>query len=237
MNPSADAPVIELVDASKIYRSAGRDSAGIRHVSLRIDRGELVLLLGPSGSGKTTLLTLMAGLLAPTAGTVAIGGRTLEELSPPRMQRLRAEKIGFVFQAFNLIDVLTAAENIGLVLRFAGVPADVAGTRSMQLLREFHIEHLAREFPPRMSQGEKQRVAVARGVANRPLLLLADEPTASLDTDRALEIADMLHDYARSGVGAVVVATHDARLTRYADRVFHLHDGAIRGGGGERERV
>lgn len=228
-------PVVELRDVSKIYQSAGRDGAGVRNVSLGVAGGELVLLLGPSGSGKTTLLTLMAGLLAPTGGSVVVEGRDLARLSPLDLQRMRARRIGVVFQTFNLLDPLTVAENLHVVLKFAGRRSSEAARISGALLEEFGIGHLARQHPSRLSQGEKQRVAIARAVANEPALILADEPTASLDSGNGLHVIEMLQRYARGRGRAVVVATHDLRLKACADRIFCIRDGVIPGAGVEND--
>jgi putative ABC transport system ATP-binding protein len=220
-------PVVQLRDVSKSYRSAGREGAGVRGISFDVREGELVLLLGPSGSGKTTILTLMAGLLAPTGGTVAVDGRELALLHPAELQRLRAQKIGVVFQSFNLLDTLTVSENLQIALGFAGWRGFDASRRALELLGEFGIAHLARERPSRLSQGEQQRAAIARAVACEPALILADEPTASLDSGNGLRVIELLRRYACRGGRAVVVATHDLRLRECADRIFRLRDGEI----------
>jgi putative ABC transport system ATP-binding protein len=220
-------PVVRLRDVSKRYHSAGRDGAGVRGISFDVAEGELVLLLGPSGSGKTTILTLMAGLLAPTQGIVAVEGRELGGLEPVELQRLRARRIGVVFQSFNLLEPLTIAENLQIALKFAGWGRAEAFRRGMDLLGEFGIAHLAREHPSCLSQGEQQRAAIARAVACDPVLILADEPTASLDSGNGLHVIELLRRYASRGNRAVVVATHDLRLTECADRVFRLRDGEL----------
>ncbi len=220
-------PALELRGASKIYRAAGRGTTGLTPVDLALSPGELVLLVGPSGSGKTTLLTLAAGLVAPTAGSVMIGGERLEGMAAAALQNVRARQIGFVFQAFNLVDALTALENVSLVLRFGGLARMDATRRAREALEESGVLHCAAQFPAQLSQGEKQRVALARAVAARPALLLADEPTASLDTENGLEVTRALHRYARTHGAAVLAATHDLRLTDFADRVLTLSDGRI----------
>lgn len=227
MNIERSAPAIELRGASKIYQVAGRGTTGLMPTDLVITPGELVLLVGPSGSGKTTLLTLAAGLVAPTAGSITIGGERLDGMTATALQRLRARRIGFVFQAFNLVEALTALENVSLVLRFSGLARGDAERRAREVLEEIGILHLSAQFPAQLSQGEKQRVAVARAVAARPALLLADEPTASLDTENGLEVIRALHRYARTHSAAVLAATHDLRLTDFADRVLTLSDGRI----------
>ena len=225
-----NAPVVELCRAGKTYQAAGRGTVGVTDVDLRVEGGTLVLLLGPSGSGKTTLLTLMAGLVAPSAGSVTIGGSRLDALSLAEMQRLRARSIGVVFQAFNLIDALTAVENVALVVRFAGARRREAAAKAQRVLSEIGIGHLGAQLTSQLSQGEKQRVAIARAIANRPSLLLADEPTASLDSENGLQIIQILHSYARESGAAVVVSTHDQRLAGFADKIIRLSDGHVADG-------
>jgi putative ABC transport system ATP-binding protein len=222
-----NAPVVELKQAGKTYHAAGRGTVGVTDVDLKVEAGKLVLLFGPSGSGKTTLLTLMAGLVAPSAGTVAIGGRRLDALSLVELQRLRARNIGVVFQAFNLIDALTALENVALVLRFAGTGRRDSLAAAQTILAGIGIGNLGAQLTSQLSQGEKQRVAIARAIANRPVLLLADEPTASLDSGNGLEIIKILHRYARDSQAAVVVSTHDQRLAAFADQIVRLSDGKV----------
>jgi putative ABC transport system ATP-binding protein len=220
-------PSLELRGASKVYQAAGRGTAGLYPTTLEVFSGEVVLLVGPSGSGKTTLLTLAAGLVAPTAGTVLIGGEPLDALSPSALQRLRARRLGFVFQSFNLIDALTVLDNVALVLRFSGYSRRRAREQTEKVLADIGISHLSAQVPSQLSQGEKQRVAVARAVVSDPAVILADEPTASLDTDNGLEVTRVLHQHARDHRAALLVATHDLRLAEYADRVIELRDGRI----------
>jgi len=220
-------PVIRLDKVTKIFNGSGHPTVAVREVSLEARRGEMVLLLGPSGSGKTTLLTLVAGLTRPTSGSVSLFGRSVEAYSAAELQSLRAKRIGFVFQTFLLIDSLTAAENIEIVLRFNGKrKADRAG-KTRALLGELGIEHLAGRFPRAMSQGEKQRVAIARAIANDAELLIADEPTGSLETRQAIDIIRLLHGQAKTRNTAVIVASHDLRLEEFADRTLRLRDGTM----------
>ena len=223
----ANGPVIRLDKVTKVFNGSGHPTTAVREVSLEARRGEMVLLLGPSGSGKTTLLTLVAGLARPTSGSVSLFGRSVEEYSAAELQSLRAERIGFVFQTFLLIDSLTAAENIEIVLRFNRERRADRARRTRALLGELGIEHLAARFPRAMSQGEKQRVAVARAVANDAELLIADEPTGSLETRQAIDIVRLLHDQAKARNTAVIVASHDLRLEEFADRTLRLRDGMM----------
>ena len=218
---------VRLSEVSKVFGTNGYSTFAIRDASISVWPGELVLLLGPSGSGKTTLLTLMAGLLKPTTGSVWLFGKNIEDHSDESRQLLRAHKLGFIFQNFLLIESLSVLENIMLVLKFAGTPKEEGLATAHRLLREFGIEHLASRLPHRLSQGEKQRVAIARAIANGAELIIADEPTASLESRQALEIIQLLKRMAKEGNRCVVVASHDLRLIAHADRVLRLHDGSI----------
>ena len=220
-------PVVQLQGVSKQFGKMSRATVGVKNVWLNAFHGELLLLLGPSGSGKTTLLTLMAGLTQPTTGMVRLFNKRIEDYTAADLQRLRANRIGFVFQTFQLIDSLNVAENVQLILRFAGRKKTDARRRSSELLRQLQIGHLAAKFPPTLSQGEKQRVAIARAVANDVELIIADEPTASLDLKRRLEIIHLLHQYAAQEGRCVVVASHDLRIVQCADRVLYIEDGMV----------
>lgn len=219
--------ITKLVDVSKIFGSNEHKTAAVQNVSLHASAGELLLLLGPSGSGKTTLLTLIAGLLKPTSGTISLFGKNIESYSGKELQQIRASKIGFIFQTFLLIDSLTAVENVGVVLRFTGKTKSEAHNQAIRLLQQFHIEHLARKFPPTLSQGEKQRVAVARAIANRAKLIIADEPTGSLESKQGFDIIQLLQSYSREQNRCVIIASHDLRLVEFADRILRLEDGMI----------
>jgi len=219
--------LVELAAVSKIFGTSDHKTAAVRNVSFQASSGELLLLLGPSGSGKTTLLTLIAGLIKPTSGTVSLFGRNVDYCSAQELQTMRALRIGFVFQTFLLIDSLTAIENVALVLRFAGKTRTEARRRAQRLLQRFHIEHLAKKFPSALSQGEKQRVAVARAIANDAELIIADEPTGSLGTRQGFGIIQLLHEYAKEQKRCVIVASHDPRIVEFADRVLRLEDGML----------
>ena len=220
-------PVTRLEKVTKIFNGSGQPTTAVREVSLEARRGEMVLLLGPSGSGKTTLLTLIAGLTRPTSGSISLFGKNVDEYSAAELQSLRAERIGFVFQTFLLIDSLTAAENIEIVLRFNRKRRAERAAKTRALLEELGIEHLARRFPRAMSQGEKQRVAIARAIANEAELLIADEPTGSLETRQAIDIIGLLHGQAKRRNTTVIVASHDLRLKEFADRTLSLQDGMM----------
>jgi len=228
MNDEASSiPLVSADHVVKIFNGGGQRSAAVRGVSLEARRGELILLLGPSGSGKTTLLTLMAGLCRPSEGKITLFGRSLADYARAELQRLRARKMGFVFQTFLLLDSLTVRENVEIVLRFSGSSKTGRSERAFGLLRDLGIASLAGKFPATLSQGQKQRVAIARAVANDAELILADEPTGSLETNQGIAIIRLLHALAKDRGKCVIVASHDLRLAEYADRILRLEDGCV----------
>jgi len=220
-------PVITVINATKVFGANAHVTTAIHNVSFEALAGELTLFLGPSGSGKTTLLTLAAGLTKPTSGTVLLFRKEIGACSPNELRELRSRHIGFIFQNFRLIDALTVEENVQLVLRFIGTSKGESRLSAQRVLTNLGIDHLARRFPPTLSQGEKQRVAIARAIANRPELIIADEPTASLETLQGFGIIKLLHEYAKNKRACVIVASHDLRIMELADRVFRLEDGKI----------
>jgi ABC-type lipoprotein export system ATPase subunit len=219
--------VVNLENVTKVFGVNGRETRAVNGISLQAHKGEMVLLLGPSGSGKTTLLTLMAGLQRPTSGTVQLFGRKVVDYTSHELQRLRAVRIGFIFQNFHLIDSLTVLENVMLVTKFAGTARNEARRRAFDLLEKFGIKHLAGASPRKISQGEKQRVAVVRALVNGAELILADEPTANLESKQGLEIINFLHSNIKNDNSSVVIASHDERIMNYADRVLRLEDGLL----------
>jgi len=218
-------PVARLEGVSKIYQGNGRETSALKEVSFRAFPGEVILFLGPSGSGKSTFLTILAGLQQPTSGEAWLFGRKIPEYSAAGLQKLRAARIGFIFQTFHLLDSLDATENISLVMRFNHIKKREATLRTSQLLEQFGIAHLAKAYPRAMSQGEKQRVAVARAVANNAALIIADEPTGSLATEQGMNIVGLLKESALTEKRCVIIASHDRRIAGYADRVLFLNDG------------
>jgi len=218
--------IVSLRGVNKTYRINEHVSFGVKDIIFDARPGELVLLLGPSGSGKTTLLTLIAGLLKPSEGSISLFQKPIESYSVADLQSLRADRIGFIFQTFLLIDALTSSQNIELVVKFNQKSKKEARRIAETLLKELNIEYLADKLPATMSQGEKQRVAVARAVANNAELILADEPTASLDTENGSIIIELLSSFARDNK-CVIVASHDLRLKKFADRIVFLDNGRI----------
>jgi putative ABC transport system ATP-binding protein len=219
---------VRLVRVSKRFADGRAGTAALQDISFAAEAGSLHLFLGPSGSGKTTLLTLMAGLQRPTSGEVILFGREVESYGARALQTLRARALGFMFQEFHLIDSLSVQQNVSLVLRFAGSTRLESRRRVLSLLNQLGIAHLKDRFPVHLSQGEKQRVALARALANHAALVIADEPTASLESTQGLEAIQLLGDYAHREGHCVIVASHDLRLARHADSVHHLDDGILR---------
>lgn len=219
--------LVELTEVSKVYGQRETAVRAIDRVSLTVRRGEFLLFLGPSGSGKTTLLSLIGGLLRPTSGTVHVAGVALHRLSPSELSRFRLHHVGFVFQSFQLLSALTAQENVELVLRLAGHGARAARQQAAALLDRFGLRHRLTHLPADLSGGEQQRVAVARALALSPPLVIADEPTAHLDSANAEEIILLLRRLVDEERRTVLVASHDQRLVPVASRVLHCQDGRI----------
>ena len=218
--------MLELRQVSKVY---GRDAAevhALREVDLEVNPGTMVAVMGPSGSGKSTLLTIAGSLEEPTSGQVLVGGQDLAAMSRKDKARLRRQSIGYVFQDFNLLPGLTAAENVALPLELDGVGARKAREAGLRALDAMGLADRASNFPDQLSGGERQRVAIARAVVGDRHLLLADEPSGALDSANAEAVMRMIRTACRQGVAAVVV-THDAQLASWADRVVHIRDGRI----------
>jgi putative ABC transport system ATP-binding protein len=213
---------------TKTYESGEAAVQALRDVDLDVARGEVVLLMGPSGSGKTTLLSIMGCILRPTSGSVRIRGREVTGLGEKELPRVRLDHIGFIFQGFNLFPTLTAGENVELALDLKGVPAKAAKRRAGELLEQVGLSDKYNTFPSELSGGQKQRVAIARALAGEPDIILADEPTAALDSHSGRVVIEMLRDLARQHGRAVAVVTHDTRTLEFGDRIVHIEDGRIR---------
>ena len=218
--------VLELRAVSKTYLDGADEVHALRAVDLTVEPGQMVAVMGPSGSGKSTLLTIAGALETPTAGEVFVAGRPLSAMSRDDRARLRRRIIGFVFQDFNLLPGLTAAENVALPLELDGLSAGTARTAGLRALQELGLADRASRFPDQLSGGERQRVAIARAVVGDRRLVLADEPTGALDSANGEAVMRLLLSACKGGVGAVVV-THDAQLAAWADRVVFIRDGRI----------
>jgi putative ABC transport system ATP-binding protein len=217
---------LELRHVSKTYGDGAAEVHALRDVSLTVEPGALVAIMGPSGSGKSTMLTIAGSLEDATSGDVLVAGQALAGLSRNERARLRRRSIGFVFQNFNLLPGLTAAENVSLPLELDGVPGRTARKAAMAALEELGLGDRASRFPDELSGGERQRVAIARAVVGERRLLLADEPSGALDSVNAESVMRLVRAACQGGVAGVVV-THDAQLASWADRVVFLRDGHI----------
>lgn len=211
----------------KTYGSGESVVRAVDEVSLSVERGEFVALVGPSGSGKTTMLAMLAGLLKPTAGGIQIGGEDLTHMSEAKRTRFRGEAIGFAFQSNNLVPYLNARENVELMLRLNGKLNRAGKQLAEELLVRLGLGERMQNYPGQLSGGQQQRVAIARALIHEPQIVLADEPTASLDTERANQVvetfAELIHEQGRAGI----MVTHDLRMCKYVDRVIRMRDGKI----------
>jgi putative ABC transport system ATP-binding protein len=230
MNPAdldTGVPVIETESVRKIYRTSGMEVRAVDDVSVRIGAGEFVAMVGPSGSGKTTMLAMMAALLEPTEGSIRIDGIELSSMGEPERVKFRRERIGFTFQSNNLVPYLTVRENVEFMLRLNGRLDRAGKKRVEELLLRLGLQDRMRNLPNQLSGGQRQRVAIARSLIHNPSVVLADEPTANLDTERAFQVvrlyADLIHEQNRAGI----MVTHDLRMCRYVDKIIQIRDGKI----------
>ena len=218
---------IEVRGLTKTYAEGSAGTQALRGVDLDAHAGELLMLMGPSGSGKTTLLSIMGCILTATSGSVRVAGIEVTGLREKDLPRIRLEHIGFVFQGFNLFPTLTAGENVELMLDLKGVSAATAKKRAQQLLEQVELRSKYGSFPADLSGGQKQRVAIARALAGDPQIILADEPTAALDSHTGRNVMETLSELAHKRGRAVVIVTHDSRVLDFADRIVKIEDGRI----------
>jgi putative ABC transport system ATP-binding protein len=219
--------VISVRDVTKVYGEGPAQVPALHGVDLQVNRGEVVLLMGPSGSGKTTLLSIMGCILGATSGSVKISGREVTQLSEKELPQIRLQHIGFVFQGFNLFPTLTVGENVELSLDLKGVRGEKARSEARRLLEQVGLAEKYDTFPSDISGGQKQRVAIARALAGSPDLILADEPTAALDSQTGRNVMLMMRELAHKHERAVVVVTHDSRVLEFGDRIVRMEDGRI----------
>jgi putative ABC transport system ATP-binding protein len=224
---AAGAPLLEARGLSRVFGEGETRVDALREVSLTVSPGELVLLRGPSGSGKTTLLNLLGGLDRPSAGSVRLGATELSSASEEELAGIRRSEIGFVFQSFALLPVLSAAENVEVPLRILHTPAKERVERVAELLDAVGLGDHANQRPYELSGGQQQRVGIARALANRPRVLIADEPTGQLDSGTALAMMALISRLVHEQGVAAIVSTHDPRMNEHADRVLQLHDGRL----------
>lgn len=218
---------VRVTDVHREYQQGEFTVRALQGVSLSIESGEFTVLMGSSGSGKTTLLNIIGGLDIPTSGTVQIGDQILSALSENQLSDLRLHKLGFVFQAYNLIPVLTAFENTEFVPMMQGVPQTERRERSMKMLKSVGLEGMENRLPSEMSGGQQQRVAVARALAGNPMLILADEPTANLDSKTGKELIELMRHLNEERDVTFIFATHDPKVMEAAKRIVRLEDGRI----------
>ena len=228
---------ISCKDLCKTFRQGEEVITGLDHVCLDIEEGAFVCLSGPSGSGKTTLLNAMGGLDTPDSGEIIVGEQRVDQLDKAELADMRLHHIGFVFQAYNLIPVLSARENVEFVMQVQGVPARQRRQQAQQVLNEVGLTGLESRLPAEMSGGQQQRGAVARAIANQPALVLADEPTANLDTRSAAHLMDLFVTLNRERGITFVISTHDVRVMAYARRLISMRDGMIVGDEHQEPRV
>jgi len=218
---------VTCIQLCKTYHQGDVEVTGLDHVDLEINEGGFVCLSAPSGGGKTTLLNAIGGLDTPDSGEIRLAGERIDNLGKAELAKMRLNRIGFVFQAYNLIPVLTARENIEFVMEIQGVPSDERRKRSTEILAEVGLEGLGDRRPAQMSGGQQQRVAVARAIVSKPALVLADEPTANLDSHTAEQLMELFVELNEHHGTTFVIATHDQRVMRYAKRVVHMLDGKV----------
>jgi putative ABC transport system ATP-binding protein len=222
-------PILEAVDVVKVLGAGAGRVEALRGVSIKLAGGELALLMGPSGSGKTTLLSILGCMLTPTSGTVHICGQSTEGAEPEDLAKLRREHIGFIFQSYHLFPTLSALDNVRLALDVRGEAARPARAKAKEAMATVGLSHKVRSYPRELSGGEQQRVAIARAIVANPSAVLADEPTAALDSANGQTVMTVLARIARNPSRGVLVVAHDPRIIPFANRIIHIDDGRIVG--------
>ncbi len=218
---------IVLDNVSKYYKVGDQEFRVLNHVSITVHPGQFVAVIGPSGSGKSTFLSIAGALLEPSEGDVIINGIRLSGLKPKELAKLRLEQIGFIFQSSNLVPYLTVLDQLLVVKKMAGSMTNKDKRFAQELLEEVGLGDKLHKFPDQLSGGERQRTAIARAFMNDPSIILADEPTASLDTQRAFEVVELISRGVRSRNKAAIMVTHDERLLKYCDKVYQMSDGNL----------
>jgi putative ABC transport system ATP-binding protein len=220
-------PALEANDVTKVFEEGKQKVSVLRGVSLGLEAGEVVALEGPSGSGKTTFLSILGCILTPTSGRVIIGGQIVDPKKPSKLPEIRKRSIGFVFQQFNLFPALTALENVEYALNIKGVKTSRAKEKAIDILERVGLGDRMHFLPRDLSGGQKQRVAIARALAGEPAILLADEPTANLDSEVGAQILELFRTLARADGRALLIVTHDPKVRAVSDRVVQIRDGKI----------
>ena len=220
--------IMQVDHISRRFGSGSTEVVAVKDISLHVAPGEVILIMGPSGSGKTTLLSMLGGLLKPSAGCIRIGDDELTKLNESRLPQVRLKRIGFIFQDFNLLSALSAMDNVAMVGQLNGLSRRAARQRARELMEQLGLGHRLNFLPEKLSGGEKQRIAIARALVNRPDIILADEPTANLDSHHGHETMRLLRLIAIDEHRCVIIVSHDQRIRDIADRVFWLEDGEFR---------
>ncbi len=220
-------PIVECIDVKKVYRIGQVKVNALRGITLTVKKGEFVGIMGPSGCGKTTLLNIIGSLDTPTEGKVILDGIDISKASEDKLTEIRRDKVGFVFQFYNLLPILTALENVELPMLIAGVPKRKRIERARYLLELVGLGEREQHRPDELSGGERQRVAIARALANNPAILLADEPTGDLDTETGQEILRLMKELNRSEKQTIIMVTHDPNVAAVTDKIYHIRDGKI----------
>lgn len=227
ITPLPTEPAIQAKGVEMAFQTGDQIFKALKGIDLEIQTGDIELLMGPSGSGKTTLLSILGGILTPTTGEVSLLGQNITGLSRRKLSKFRLQHIGFIFQGFNLFPALTAVENIQATLDLKGIRGRAAKKEALKLLKQVGLADKTRSLPRDLSGGQKQRVAIARALAGKPKLILADEPTAALDSQRGHAIMELLRKLAKEEGCTVLMVTHDSRIMDVADRVVYVEDGLI----------
>ncbi|MBN1384814.1 MAG: ABC transporter ATP-binding protein [Elusimicrobia bacterium] len=227
MSESTKNDLIIAENLEKVYSTEGVPVNAVNGVNLKITKGEFTALVGPSGSGKTTLLNIISGLDTPTKGNVWLDGKTISSMSGRELSDFRRDNIGFIFQSYNLIPVLTVEENIEYIMLLKNIPREVRHTRVREILENLGLSGMEKRFPTKLSGGQQQRVAIARAMVSKPLMILADEPTANLDSVTGTTLLDIMHELNKKTGMTFVFSTHDKMIMERAERLVTLRDGKI----------
>lgn len=219
--------IIDIRDLRKVYKMGEEKIVALNSINLQIKKGEICCLLGTSGSGKSTLLNMMAGLEKPTKGEIIINGYHIERMNEEQITKFRQKHIGFVFQSYNLMNALTALENVALPLEFGGVKKEIRNRRAFEMLKAVGLGDRIKHKPTEMSGGQQQRVSIARAFIGNPEIVFADEPTGNLDTKTTLEIMNLMVSMAMKSSQTLVIVTHDVEISSYADKIIYIRDGKI----------
>ena len=225
--PNGSDIVVECVNLRKSYILGEVKVEALRGINMQIKRGELIAIMGPSGCGKTTLLNSIGSLDYPTSGTIILEGKDISDATEKELTRIRRKSVGFVFQFYNLLPVLSALENVELPMLIAGVSKEARNKRALELLEKVDLIGRKDHKPDELSGGERQRVAIARSLANNPAILLADEPTGDLDTETGGAVLKLLKEVNKTENQTLVLVTHDSSIAKQSERIFHIKDGAI----------